>query len=186
MRNEYFFRVAGLLFSVSLPSGWDAEALLPSFRPFRCGACPEGKRIFRLLAATLPFAGGGERAELLGESSNDMGHVRLLRTPDGYRTEISYGPSAGAAVHVMVSDPAFDNAAAFLRPEDPYLGEALSSMLRILYAQAALVRDAVSVHASCVSLEGRGYLFLGRSGTGKSTHARRWMEAFPIPTLRYW
>lgn len=179
MRNEYFFRVAGLLFSVSLPSGWDAEALLPSFRPFRCGACPEGKRIFRLLAATLPFAGGGERAELLGESSNDMGHVRLLRTPDGYRTEISYGPSAGAAVHVMVSDPAFDNAAAFLRPEDPYLGEALSSMLRILYAQAALVRDAVSVHASCVSLEGRGYLFLGRSGTGKSTHARRWMEAFP-------
>ena len=59
MRNEYFFRVAGLLFSVSLPSGWDAEALLPSFRPFRCGACPEGKRIFRLLATTLPFAGGG-------------------------------------------------------------------------------------------------------------------------------
>ena len=59
------------------------------------------------------------------------------------------------------------------------MGEALSSMLRILYAQAALVRDAVSVHASCVSLEGRGYLFLGRSGTGKSTHARRWMEAFP-------
>ncbi|KAB6154506.1 phosphoenolpyruvate carboxykinase, partial [Bacteroides xylanisolvens] len=53
MRNEYFFRVAGLLFSVSLPSGWDAEALLPSFRPFRCGACPEGKRLFRLLAATL-------------------------------------------------------------------------------------------------------------------------------------
>ena len=48
MRNEYFFRVAGLLFSVSLPSGWDAEALLPSFRPFRCGACPEGERIFRL------------------------------------------------------------------------------------------------------------------------------------------
>ena len=33
MRNEYFFRVAGLLFSVSLPSGWDAEALLPV-----CGA----------------------------------------------------------------------------------------------------------------------------------------------------
>ena len=77
------------------------------------------------------------------------------------------------------SDPVFDNAAACQRPEDPYLGEVLSSMLRILYAQAALVRDAVSVHASCVSLEGRGYLFLGRSGTGKSTHARRWLEAFP-------
>lgn len=52
-------------------------------------------------------------------------------------------------------------------------------MLRILYAQAALGRDAVSVHASCASLKGRGYLFLGKSGTGKSTHSRQWLEAFP-------
>ena len=37
MRNEYFFRVAGLTFSVILPGGLDAETLLPSFRPFRCG-----------------------------------------------------------------------------------------------------------------------------------------------------
>lgn len=180
MRNEYFFRVAGLLFSVSLPSGWDAEALLPSFRPFRCGACPEGKRIFRLLAATLPFAGGGERAELLGESSNDMGHVRLLRTPDGYRTEISYGPSAGAAVHVMVSDPAFDNAAAFLRPEDPLLGRgALVHAAHPLRAGRA--RPRRRVRPRLLRLAGGAGLPVPRPEPvpGKSTHARRWMEAFP-------
>jgi hypothetical protein len=44
MRNEYFFRVAGLLFSVTLPGSWEVETLLPSFRPFRCGA--KGMRIF--------------------------------------------------------------------------------------------------------------------------------------------
>lgn len=59
MRNEYFFRVAGLTFSVILPGGLDAETLLPSFRPFRCGECPEGERIFRLLADTRPFADDG-------------------------------------------------------------------------------------------------------------------------------
>lgn len=178
MRNEYFFRVAGLTFSVILPGGLDAETLLPSFRPFRCGECPEGERIFRLLADTRPFADDGKRAELLDESSNDMGHVCLLRIPGGYRTEISYGPMDGGA-HLMTVDTAFDDATAFLRVEDPSVGEVLSSMLRILYAQAALGRDAVSVHASCVSLKGRGYLFLGKSGTGKSTHSRQWLEAFP-------
>lgn len=178
MRNEYFFRVAGLTFSVILPGGLDAETLLPSFRPFRCGECPEGERIFRLLADTRPFADDGKRAELLDESSNDMGHVCLLRIPGGYRTEISYGPMDGGA-HLMTVDTAFDDATAFLRVEDPSVGEVLSSMLRILYAQAALGRDAVSVHASCASLKGRGYLFLGKSGTGKSTHSRQWLEAFP-------
>lgn len=81
MRNEYFFRVAGLTFSVILPGGLDAETLLPSFRPFRCGECPEGERIFRLLADTRPFADDGKRAELLDESSNDMGMYAFCAFP---------------------------------------------------------------------------------------------------------
>lgn len=179
MRNEYFFRVAGLLFSVTLPGSWDVETLQPSFRPFRCGACPGGMRLFRLVATTLPFADGGRRAELLDESSNDMGHVRLWRDIDGYRVEIDNGPAGNGMVHVMTADSIFDCAMAYLRPEDPSMGTVLSSMLRILYAQAVLEYDGVSVHASCVSRDGRSFLFLGKSGTGKSTHARQWLETFP-------
>ena len=55
MRNEYFFRVAGLTFSVILPGGLDAETLLPSFRPFRCGECPEGERISGCLPTPVPL-----------------------------------------------------------------------------------------------------------------------------------
>ena len=36
---------------------------------------------------------------------------------------------------------------------------------------AALERRAVAVHSSVISLDGRAVLFLGESGTGKSTHA---------------
>lgn len=175
MTNEYFFSVAGLLFSVALPCGWDVETLLPSFRPFLCGARHEGEQIFRLATVTLPFVNDGKHAELLDESRNDMGHVCLLRCTGGYRIEIDYGD----AVHIMTADSGFTHATAFLLPSDPFLGMVLSSMLRIMYAQAVLVHGGVSVHASCVCLEGRGYLFLGKSGTGKSTHARQWMETFP-------
>lgn len=182
MRNEYFFRVAGLLFSVNLSKDWNIEELLPSFRPFRCGACPEGQRIFRLLVTSQPFMADEKPIELLGESSNDMGLVRLSRGTDGYRVEISYGTAKDDA-HVMTTDSLFACAMAYLHPEDTDAGLVLSSMLRILYAQAVLGQDGVSIHASCISLKGKSYLFLGKSGTGKSTHARQWMKAFPDCTL---
>lgn len=34
------------------------------------------------------------------------------------------------------------------------------------------------IHASTVSYQGKAYLFLGISGTGKSTHSRLWMDHF--------
>lgn len=178
MRNEYFFKVAGLLFSINLSENWNIEALLPSFRPFRCGICPEGQRIFRLLVTSQPFMADEKPIELLGESSNDMGHVRLSRGTDSYRVEINYGTAKDDA-HVMTTDSLFACAMAYLHPEDPNVGLVLSSMLRILYAQAVLKQDGVSIHASCVCLKGESYLFLGKSGTGKSTHAGEWMKAFP-------
>lgn len=178
MNSIYHFQVAGLLFSVCLPEGWDVDSLLPSFRPFRCSTVASGASVFRFRASAASFDGGTAADRLLDESSNDMGHVRLFRTAAGYRTDIAYG-SAGGPVHVMVMNPSFDEAVACLCPEDPFLDMVLSSMLRILYAQSVLLHGGVSIHASCVSLKGRGYLFLGKSGTGKSTHSRQWMEAFP-------
>ena len=36
--------------------------------------------------------------------------------------------------------------------------------------------DTVLLHGSCVAVDGIGYLFTAKSGTGKSTHARLWRE----------
>lgn len=37
--------------------------------------------------------------------------------------------------------------------------------------------QTVLAHSSCVIYHGKAYLFLGRSGTGKSTHSRMWLNA---------
>ena len=34
------------------------------------------------------------------------------------------------------------------------------------------------IHGSCVSVDGEGYLFIARSGVGKSTHSKNWMDLF--------
>ena len=42
------------------------------------------------------------------------------------------------------------------------------------------IRDrAVAIHSSVISLNGGAVLFLGESGTGKSTHTRLWREHIP-------
>ena len=179
MRNEYYFRVAGLLFSVALPDGWDVETILPSFHPFRCKTCSEEKAIFRVLATTQSFADDGKRTELLEDSPNDIGRTRLFRSTNGYCVEINNDTTQNGLVHTMITDPHFESATAYIRPEDSSMGAVLSSMVRFLFAQAVLEHDGVFVHASCVSIEGKSYLFLGKSGTGKSTHARQWLQAFP-------
>lgn len=38
--------------------------------------------------------------------------------------------------------------------------------------------DTILIHGSCVAVDGVGYLFTAKSGTGKSTHTRLWRELF--------
>lgn len=53
---------------------------------------------------------------------------------------------------------------------------AIDNALMVLFALATADRQTVLFHAAVVSHEGKGYLFLGPSGTGKSTHARLWLQ----------
>ena len=61
------------------------------------------------------------------------------------------------------------------RYSDAYL-ETLAVYRKL--ADALLTDDTVLFHGSCVSVDGEGYLFTAKSGTGKSTHTRLWREAF--------
>ena len=55
--------------------------------------------------------------------------------------------------------------------------------LWILFNLAALHRNAVAIHASAIRYRDRGVLFLGESGTGKSTHSRLWRKNIPGTAL---
>jgi hypothetical protein len=48
--------------------------------------------------------------------------------------------------------------------------------MMLLYTFNTSPYDTLMIHASVIAYEGKGYEFLGRSGTGKSTHSRLWLE----------
>lgn len=53
---------------------------------------------------------------------------------------------------------------------------AIDNALMIQYALSTACNSTLLFHASAVWHEGKGYMFLGPSGTGKSTHARLWQQ----------
>lgn len=59
----------------------------------------------------------------------------------------------------------------------------LKYALWMAYGIHALRYGKVAVHSSAVEYRGKVYLFLGESGTGKSTHTRLWSEFIPAARL---
>ena len=177
--RTYSYKVAGLTFSVIAPVGIDIEALLPSFKDFRATLrempAPEPHReLLRLTLQADPIEIPSDAKEVETDD-NDMGHTRLLRTEDGrYCVELS-GSRDGKVLGTFIADASFSSVYASIRTNAATAGSILSSMLRIAFAQAVILREGLSIHASAVVSDGKAYLFLGKSGTGKSTHARLWL-----------
>ena len=168
-----YYKVADFCFALTLLAERDLAVLLPSFCPF---ATESGEdKLFELdETASLP-----ERPEavLIDEDRNDMGHTRIFRIEGGYRVELRY--VSEDLVHVFETNADFTKVSAVICWEDRYAPVALSSMLRIVFSQAIIPHDAVSMHASVVMNDGKAVLFMGKSGTGKSTHTRLWLEHIP-------
>ena len=58
---------------------------------------------------------------------------------------------------------------------DPFLER---TAIQRKVAEHLLTRDILLLHGSAVAVDGRGYLFMARCGTGKSTHTRLWRQVF--------
>ncbi len=71
---------------------------------------------------------------------------------------------------------------------------AIDNALMLSYAFSTSRLNTLEIHASVTVCDGKAYLFLGKSGTGKSTHSRMWLENIKgshlmnddNPVLRVW
>lgn len=60
---------------------------------------------------------------------------------------------------------------------------ALNRAIMLTYLLATANKDTLLMHASVISSNGKGYLFMGKSGTGKSTHSKLWKQCIPDSEL---
>lgn len=57
-----------------------------------------------------------------------------------------------------------------------YEPQLLRFALWIGYGLGTISKNRIAIHSSCIVCDGKAYIFLGESGTGKSTHTRLWRE----------
>ena len=171
-----YYRVGGHLFLVCEDTKIHHEKLMPSIQPF-AAAHTEEDPVFTLhiqLSAILPIPSEG----LIGtfDCGGCLHDVYDLRG-EGYCIVFHHinGDTCGllctdkngqeGIVHLMNTP---------LSHQQSVLGNATM----IAYAYATADKKTGLMHASVVSLEGRGYLMTAPSGTGKSTHTRLWRQCF--------
>ena len=168
------FQVAGLSFSLDLPEGHPAEERLHNYDPFTLTSLPEEAPIFEL--SVIDECPEGPR-EALFRAKEESGEpvVGLFRQGDGYLAEFAPVPGAPVCGVVQMSGD-FRTGRLWVGGSPADQAFAVNNALMLLYAFAAAPFSALEMHASVVTRGGRGFLFLGRSGTGKSTHSRLWLE----------
>ena len=186
MLASHSYLVAGLRLTLLLPAGFDVSRGLPNFRDFAADgyATATGGD-----AAAAPAAGGDPAlilqwvedltlpsgAEILFSEDSDMGRTTYFSCGGESWFSLDF---IGCKALMRVSED-YRKAVFTVDTSAPTAGIVISSLSRALFAQIVLLHDGISVHSSCVVRDGKAYMFLGRSGTGKSTHSRLWIEAFP-------
>ena len=73
----------------------------------------------------------------------------------------------------MVTDDSYQHAEVLL-VDEPLFG--INNALMVMYALSTANLQTALFHSSVVSCAGYGYMFLGKSGTGKSTHSSLWLK----------
>ena len=178
------FQVAGLVFSLDLPEGHPAGELLHNYDPFRCHhselRCHSERSEESVFCLTLTSERPEGPREALFRAKEESGEpvVGLFRQGDGYLAE--FAPVPGAPVcGVLQMSGDFRSGRLWTGGSPSGQVFAVNNALMLLFAFAAAPYAALEMHASVVTRGGRGFLFLGRSGTGKSTHSRLWLEHIP-------
>ena len=158
------YQIAGHLFEVSGEKLCEAVARIEGFRPFEV---VEGEPVFRFQEGKITDVPEMAKVEYTLEYEGVKG--TFGRTAEGFRLNLQ--PEAEGAFDIW-----------FREGETVvYLGGNWSMLLYrfalwVAYGLMTLRRDTLAIHSSCIVYQDKAVLFLGESGTGKSTHTRLWRE----------
>lgn len=176
------YRIAELLLEFNHPEEFPLTQLLPSFRDFQCLDSTAKTDIaihISLEAAPNPEDMGMLRTD---ESIAWGDRFRFYEKEDSFITTIVN--EQGNASWYLRSDRNFAQSTLYIPSSSAEeQGAVITWMAMMIFGQASLLHDTIMIHASVVNHQGKGVAFLGKSGTGKSTHSRLWLQHIPDTSL---
>jgi hypothetical protein len=165
---KYFYQVAGHVFSVELPEGCSVIDEMGQYEPFLTDEC--GQVVFSLRVVDKEHFPqiDGMTTELNQDDDGSQILAGNLHGQPFFEFQL-WGRCAAR----MVTDNCYQHADVLL-VDEPLFG--INNALMVMYALSTANLQTALFHSSVVSCGGYGYMFLGKSGTGKSTHSRLWLK----------
>lgn len=105
----------------------------------------------------------------------DMPRIEVYKTQNGWCFEMSERRDSEICFKILTNLD-FTEGQFSLLDTSKHLRFATDNAAMLMYAFGSAHKDTLEMHASVIKKDGFGYLFLGKSGTGKSTHSRLWLE----------
>ena len=173
--KRVWFSIATHIMEVISPETFDLEQLLPSFKPFGCDSTGGKEVMCSIRIIEKPVDIESDSTKVLYQVGGVLGYwFCLMETEQNYIVDIQFVENGNH--YRMVSDKTFSIATAHVDREDKCAHYIVSLFLMIVFAQSAVLHKTMMIHASVVEKEQKGYVFLGRSGMGKSTHSSLWLR----------
>ena len=181
-QTNTYYRVGPHVLRIGGAEPLEPSALLPSFAPFVLPV-EEGEKAAEVIEADIrpsEVAAVTDVEDTFPQPVSfewENARCTLRRHADGsYRIGIAPLDNLTVEAYADCTDRFRRNVISLpgaLHPMAPFV---VNNFLMMIYTFATAERGTLMVHASVIRYEGRGYLFLGKSGTGKSTHTRLWLK----------
>ncbi len=174
MENSYIFKVAGHTFKAVLPEGLKAEDVLRPYLPFLCQE--DSDFVFTL---NVEFDDDLKSLDVgpVKDCMNDEAPYFWIFEKDG-RFSFGFSYTKNRPDCIVVTNEDFSEGTVHVPSSnaDRLTEFALSNAMMLMYTFRTSPYDTLMTHASVIRYKDEGYMFLGRSGTGKSTHSRLWLN----------
>ena len=169
----YYYRVAGHVFGIEATP--EQIACLSNYAPFRCDEI-EGSCIFTIHVQETSIHGAdGFEPVYTDKSDEDMPRIEMYQRPGEWLFRISMYRD-GEIVSAMRCSSDWREVKLYMQTNQVRF--AIDNAAMLVYAFATADKKTLLFHSSVTVKDGKGYMFLGHSGTGKSTHSRQWLTAF--------
>lgn len=178
MDRRRTYEVAGHVFSVQMScESFLWERMEVSYGPFETVCGNEKDSIFSLTVCDRIEV---EDASLVYSNKSDVEEgfviIEVFKTPSGHLFELTQPRSGNINAQLLISED-FRNAEVTLSGSRVEQWLVFNTAVDFCFLLSSSCKGTVLTHASSVIYKGKAYLFLGKSGTGKSTHSRMWQNA---------
>lgn len=186
------YKVGGHFFQVIFVSSDKDEDLIASCHPFRCEAGCAPYLFTLTIDDTFRFT---EKGEEIGQfDCSGYNHGVYCLKDGSYQIVICHADNRPICWLQCTNDFSRCIAALPNTTDIQVRSFGIQNSLMIAYAFAGASFGTLLLHASVIRNAGKGFMFLGKSGTGKSTHTRLWKEYIPgsdlmnddNPVVRIW